>query len=264
MRGLFSRNVTALLLTVLGTASAQSAAAQNAYSWTGFYIGANLGAGFGDAKNNVSFVDSVFPFSSTRATTSKLDGFIGGGQMGYNWQVTPTAVVGLEADWQSFAAHGTQSYSDSISTFVPGGGFVTDTIGTSYRAKTSWLGTIRGRIGFARNDLLFYGTGGIAFGRIGISGTASEAADLSAAGAGPFASTTPFNVMQTRMGWTLGAGVEGALVGDWSWKLEYLYVDLGSIAGTFTPQTFAAGETLTVQSRFNANLVRAGLNFRFK
>jgi len=76
----------------------------------------------------------------------------------------------------------------------------------------------------------------------------------------------PFGlVTRTKTGWTLGAGIEGALAGSWTWKLEYLYVDLGSIAGTFPGRTFpGAGETLTAQSRFTDNMLRAGLNFRFK
>jgi outer membrane immunogenic protein len=254
--------LTILLLAVFAAAGVQPAAAQSTPNWVGFYIGANAGAGLGEFKNDIAFMDPAGPFNSFHSTGTKPNAFIAGGQLGYNWQVSPMAVLGLETDWQNSSASSGQSYADFIRTFIPlGPGFANDTINTTYQAKISWLGTLRGRIGFVRGNFLFYGTGGVAYGRIGISGTASEVADFSGAGGGIFSSTTPFNVTQTKAGWTLGAGIEGSLAGKWSWKAEYLYVDLGSISGSFAGPLIP-GETVTVKSRFDENLLRLGVNYR--
>jgi outer membrane immunogenic protein len=233
-----------------------------AYSWTGFYVGANLGYGWANANDNVVFVDPLLPFTAAHSQTDELDRIIGGGQVGYNWQFNSNAVLGLEADWQSSGARRDEMLVDFVNLPF---GIPPDTekVTTNYESKASWFGTVRGRIGYAWDRRLFYATGGLAYGRISISGTTTEVTDLTNTGAGIFTSTTPFGVTRTAAGWTLGAGIESALADSWTWKLEYLYVDLGSIAGNFTPQTFG-GETLTVKSRFDDNILRAGLDYRFK
>jgi|HubBroStandDraft_5_1064220.scaffolds.fasta_scaffold109656_1 outer membrane immunogenic protein len=256
------RAAAILLAAIFAAADVQAAAAQSAPNWSGFYVGANLGGGFGEAKNNIAVSDPFVPLSSTRSTTDRLEAFIAGGQLGYNWQVNPTAILGLEADWQSSAAGGGQSFSDSFSIFVPGGGFDRAMISPTYEARIWWLGTVRGRVGFTHDNLLFYGTGGLAYGRVGISGTVNENVDFSPGGGPVFTSSTPFGVAQTKVGWTLGAGIEGVLAGQWSWKFEYLYVDLGSISGSFAGEPFLGGEIVSVKSRFDENLVRFGVNYR--
>lgn len=147
--------------------------------------------------------------------SSNSDGWLGGGTLGYNVQTGPW-VFGLEGDMNWTNIEGT---SGPITT------------------KNNWLATVRGRIGYAMGptgSILPYVTGGAAFGDI----------SHSVAGLG--------TVSDTNAGWTLGGGIEAAISGPWTAKLEYLYVDLGdgpSLAGT--------------TSDFHTNIVRVGLNYRF-
>ena len=106
---------------------------------------------------------------------------------------------------------------------------------TSCETKNDWLGTVRGRLGYAFDRFMPYVTGGLAVGDIKTSDRRCSAVR-----------TTP------RAGWTLGGGIEAAIAGPWTAKVEYLYVDLGR-----------GGSVLGSDAKFNANIVRAGVNYRF-
>jgi outer membrane immunogenic protein len=178
-----------------------------AYNWTGFYVGINGGGGWGRANTSA-------PFTSGNFNTS---GGLVGGTIGYNWQAGQ-AVFGVEGDLDWTNIRGTSAC---------GVGFTCET-------RNSWLGTARGRVGYAFDRFLPYVTGGVAFGDIknNVTGVGSST--------------------QTKAGWALGGGLEAAVAGPWTAKVEYLYADLGrgsSVAGADT--------------RFNVNTVRAGLNYRF-
>ena len=177
-----------------------------AYNWTGAYIGINGGGGWG--RGNVSA-----PFASGGFGTS---GGVVGGTVGYNWQMGQT-VFGLEGDLD---------WSNIRGSSLCGG--------ISCETRNSWLGTARGRIGYAFDRFLPFVTGGAAFGDIkdNIAGIGSATS--------------------TKAGWTVGGGVEAALVGPWTAKAEYLYVDLGRGASV-----------LGADARFNTSLVRGGINYRF-
>ena len=176
------------------------------YSWSGAYLGINGGGGWG--RGEVSS-----PFSTGSFNTS---GGLVGGTLGYNYQVGQT-VFGLEGDidWSNIKG--------SSACGV-----------TSCEVRNDWLGTARGRIGYAVGSFLPYITGGAAFGNIKntITGIGSSS--------------------DNKLGWTLGGGLEAALTGPWTAKVEYLYVDLGSGA------TVAGAD-----AKFHTNIVRAGLNYRF-
>lgn len=179
-------------------------------TWSGFYVGVNAGYGFGKSD----WTDPAISLSPK--------GFIAGGTVGYNLQ-TGTWVWGLEGDI---------AYSDikeSDDSCTPG----------SCETKASWLGTVRGRIGYAGwNNFLPYITGGGAF-------------------AGLKASSALGDASKTQIGWTAGAGLEYAFMSNWSAKIEYLYADLGS----FDCAACSASGTDSVD--FKANLVRGGVNYRF-
>jgi outer membrane immunogenic protein len=188
----------------------------NAYNWTGFYLGINGGGAWGDSSWN------GLGFSGLGVRNHPSGGMVGG-TVGYNWQgIGSPWVFGLEGDidWTGI--------SDSTGCF----GFVCQT-------KNNWLGTARGRVGYAWDRFLPYFTGGAAFGNIKANVT-------------PFGSNNDSNV-----GWTVGAGIEGVIVGNWTAKLEYLYVDLGST----TCGAIACGVVTNVN--LNMSVVRAGLNYRF-
>jgi outer membrane immunogenic protein len=268
------KNFLAIGVALFALGSFNAAAAQPpsapapVYSWTGFYVGGNLGYGWGNADNAVTFIDPSFdllgasPPTAGHSETDKLPGLIGGGQVGYNWQFLPHGVLGFEADWQDSGQKTSRSFVDS---FVESDlGANTETVNTNYDAKIAWFGTVRGRIGYAWEGLLFYGTAGLAYGEVKLDGTLSETLNLTAVGPGIFSGTTPFNVSKVNAGWTVGAGIEGALANNWTWKIEYLYLDLGSIAGASPAGALPPPDAgmLSEQSRFTSSILRVGLNFK--
>jgi len=247
------------------------------YNWTGFYAGLNAGYSWGRDKGPLT----LGPFFSPDGSTT-LDGFIGGGQLGYNWQ-SRNWVFGLEADFQGTGQRG------SASAVCPGGtttsvnglctpGHVGDTVNdpalpvaASLSEKLEWLGTVRGRIGITVTPtVLPYITGGLAYGQIRVSETVSGTNVRGTPGANG-ATFTPgggsFSNTTTKAGWTIGAGIECVLQGNWTGKIEYLYVDLGTVSGSFPTSLVAvSGGPLIAgySSHVTDNIVRAGLNYKFR
>jgi outer membrane immunogenic protein len=180
------------------------------YNWSGIYLGINGGGGWGRSTWD-------------RADTFDLSGGVVGGTAGYNWQIGQV-VLGVEGDidWSGIR--------DTTTTFCPAG----------CTTNNDWLGTVRGRLGYAFDRFLPYVTGGLAVG------------DIRATTPG-FAGAT-----QTNAGWTAGAGLEFAIAGNWTAKAEYLHVDLGSFNCGLT-----CGVTTTDNVSFSADIVRGGVNYRF-
>jgi outer membrane immunogenic protein len=137
------------------------------YNWTGWYVGVNAGASMGNANTdfNVSpvFINGVGPFTSGHGFSDRSypDGFIGGGQIGYNWQYSPLIVVGLEADIQGALERDNPNLTHSFSDIS---GLVSTTVGTNYTTQIDWFGTVRGRLGYVwgNGEVLSYVTGGLA------------------------------------------------------------------------------------------------------
>ena len=201
--------------------------------WTGFYAGLNVGGAFGSSRNAFTVAGFGLPSFAT-----SLDGVIGGGEAGYNWQTGPW-VLGLEANFEGSGLSGGRN-----APCLPP---LCGAFAASYSQRLSWFGTLRPRVGYALGNWLFYATGGGALGQVDTDATAAI---------GPFVATN--NRSQTRSGWTLGGGVEVELVAGWSAKIEYLYVDLGSRTTTYllTPP-------ISNVSRFTANVITAGVNYHF-
>jgi outer membrane immunogenic protein len=190
------------------------------YNWSGFYIGGNVGGGFADSR----WSD---PFTGATNTFNK-DGFIGGGQIGANWQFN-WLVLGVEGDfdWTGLKASGTDSVGDTINT------------------NTQWTSTATGRVGAAFDRLLVYGKGGVAF-----------AHDNSSMNDGFNTATTSF----MRTGWTGGAGLEYALSQNWTAKLEYDYLGFGSESlNLATP----ARTPYTTSASLDVQEVKVGINYKF-
>ncbi len=199
-----------------------------AYDWSGFYLGANLGGAW--SKSRHEFADSGVAVANN---TSSHSGVIGGVQAGYNWQ-SGALVLGVETDFQFSSIKG------NIGTLnFPGGTIQSD-------EKLPWFGTVRGRVGYAADNWLFYATGGYAYGRVKNTTTVVD---------GGLTESASFN--HTRSGWTVGGGVEWGFARNWSAKLEYLYIDLGKNSTTY------AASGVTESNRVSTNVVRAGLNYRF-
>ncbi|WP_445490844.1 outer membrane protein [Rhodopseudomonas sp. RCAM05734] len=196
------------------------------YNWTGFYIGVNAGVGTARDRTGHSFTgDSLY---------QAPNGGFGGGQIGYNWQADSLLgpiVYGIEADIQG------AGLSDGYPAV--GGGLIGGTL-TTYNTKNDWFGTVRGRVGLATGPVLSYFTGGYAYGNVKTTITEGGA--------------TAFTNNRTQGGWTVGSGVEAALGGNWTGKIEYLYLNLGNKSDAFAGQVYA--------SEFRESLFRVGLNYR--
>jgi outer membrane immunogenic protein len=160
------------------------------YSWTGFYVGANLGYGWASGSGTITISGATGPVSGSG------HGIFGGAQAGYNWQ-TGSFVYGIEADIQASAQKGNYSGSAGANSFT----------GT---ASIPWFGTLRGRLGYAFDRTMLYITGGGFFGDGKAQGVSSVT--------GPFSTSRMFET------YTVGGGVETALWNRWTAKLEYLYV----------------------------------------
>jgi opacity protein-like surface antigen len=233
LRGAFPTNGPAFanasppLVTKTSPVSWTKAAAPAA-SWTGIYLGLNGGFSFGAS----SWTDSVTGGSSGNFGTS---GFAFGGTFGADYQIGPL-VFGAEADgdWADASGFGTVT----ATSLCTGG----------CRTQNTWLGTARGRVGYALDRYLVYGTGGAAFGDV----RANFPND-------PVSSAT-------RAGWTLGGGVEVGLAPNWSAKGEYLFVSLadGSCTATCAIANAAGPPVIpNVAVKFNESIVRGGVNYNF-
>jgi outer membrane immunogenic protein len=232
---------------------------------TGFYLGVNAGwVGAADGTQQLSGTDTAsgglgFLLSSgfiPSAFNLRPDGFIGGGQIGYNWQVS-NWLFGLEADFDGTKLKGTQSER----ALAP---FVASTYTQTLTHELEWLATVRARIGLTWEQLLLYGTGGLAVGHTGIG---LSAFDVIVPLPGLDAST--FND-QTGAGWTIGGGVEWLFRPQWSLKAEYLHVDLGTASPTisyayvvFNQPNITNNSTLTARINERYDIARVGLNYHF-
>lgn len=231
------------------------------YTWTGFYLGVNLGWGLGNADTRFDPLPDPVTFFSLEPQTHDAGpgGVIGGVQIGYNRQWNKWLVVGAEADFQGSGMDG----SKTISPFNNINGVPTNTDAFLFtREQTDWFGTLRGRVGFSPwCRLLVYGTGGLAYGNVHYSG------DLVSTFVGPIQTyRESTSSSQTNVGWTAGGGLEYAVTHHWSLKAEYLYYDLGN-HGSTGHETLNGVLNPPYGVHYNwdttANIVRAGLNFKF-
>ena len=197
------------------------------YSWTGFYIGGNVGGAW--ARGDVT--DSIFGLS----WDAHHSGFIGGGQVGANYQFS-NFVIGVEwdFDWTSISATGP-------GVVVPGVGTLQGS------ADTKWITTVAARFGVAWDRALFYGKAG--GGWVGNEATITNL-------------TTGASVSQsnTNSGWLVGVGLEYAFTANWTAKIEYDYLGLRSWTWT-SPGVFLPADTFTVNR--NIQMLKVGVNYKF-
>jgi outer membrane immunogenic protein len=231
------------------------------YRWTGFYIGLNAGYGWGDADTRFDPLPSPGAFNLAPATLHNVDpsGLIGGGQVGFNWQMNNWFLVGAEADFQGSDMEGSETQSPLLNLAGTPANGNPNSFRFS-RERTDWFGTVRGRIGFTPwCRLLIYGTGGLAYGNI------HYAADTNL-DPGVRSLVAPASFDRTSVGWTAGGGLEYALTHHWSVKVEYLYYDFGDQGATGPLfQNGVAFPPFAVHYNWQttANIVRGGINFKF-
>jgi outer membrane immunogenic protein len=232
--------------------------------WCGWYIGLNAGW-VGSTGNNFSntgtdtgvgglgFILAAGAIPGSVSTTTS--GFIGGEQIGYNWQ-TANWLVGLEGDFDWVSARKTTTLA------FPGSAVVVAPFTTTYGRQLEWLSTVRGRFGvLASPNFLLYVTGGVAIG--GVKTSSSLVCNAVCVPVTSTESSTANSGTSTRVGETVGGGVEWMVAQHWSIKAEYLYVNLGrtnsTITYTYPPDT----STLTSSVRNSYNIARAGVNLHF-
>jgi outer membrane immunogenic protein len=291
MKNLLAKSIALFALAAANVASAPAFAADMpakatystpvpvASSWTGFYAGGNVGYGWQDPTVTFAGNDpnTICVFSGCLAggtpvgpASYNLKGVTGGIQAGYNWQVDPRWVVGLETD---FNGSGIRGGGNNVSNFSAG---TVQTITANQSIK--WFGTVRARLGWLATDaLMFYGTGGFAYAKV------DENVTYANSDAGVGFNNNPFGVQcgaanstcmsgssaRTAVGWTLGAGAEYAVTQNVSLKAEYLYVSLGGDAfnvvalsalppGAPIPSSFRAS-----YGNVDFQIARFGLNYKF-
>jgi outer membrane immunogenic protein len=248
--------------------------------WTGFYVGLNAGGSIGvDSTTQAATVTSTALGTNGLLNSSNRlapTGWLAGGQIGYNWQVSPLVVLGLEADWQWADQKDSASNSTPAATLAFfGAGANGFGYSLATEQKLTDIGTARARAGVVTQDSLWYATGGFAWGTVKDSytfiGSANPVIFPAALQPGPFLPGAA-SFSSTRTGWTVGGGVETKLGRGWSAKLEYLYVDLGSFNHTLpiaiNPAFGAAFNTggvasATTSTHVTDNIIRVGLNYKF-
>ncbi len=186
------------------------------YNWGGVYLGLNGGGAFGTSDWTGGVVDSGNFHTS---------GFLVGGTLGVNWQ-WGQLVAGLETDFD----------------YAPTRGALPTTFCLACSTTTTWLGTTRGRVGYAVDRLLFYGTAGVAYGNV-------------------IANANGVSNASTEVGWTAGAGIEGAFAQNWTARIEYLYVDLSKGSCTTACGTGIGSPAQSVSLK--ENLIRGGVDYKF-
>jgi outer membrane immunogenic protein len=279
MRKLWLAGVGAAVLAVAPVRAADLPAAPVAapvvpapWSWTGFYVGGNGGYSWGDTDvtgnvglalfvNGVPFAGVPLRTPQSAGGTNSNNGWLGGGQAGFNWQ-TGAFVLGIEADLQATDETGANAFCTNGASVCPAGPFTNGTAPFMLNVddKLMWFGTARGRVGAGGDRFLFYVTGGVAVGEI-------RAEHMSA---GPLFFAPPSvsaSADFTRTGWVLGGGVEAHLVDNWTAKIEYLYMDLGTFTDTLTATGTQGVDTATVTTSFTSrvtdSVIRIGLNYKF-
>jgi len=237
MRSIWGSSVVTLLVAASSGAFAADMrpvmAPPPAYNWTGFYIGGNLGG----AWAHTTLTDDFTGASFVGGTHS---GFIGGGQIGYNWQVSPLYVIGIEWMFDGTDISSSGSGVSILNTQVQGS------------VHTDWVSTLAARLGYVSNNWLFYG-------KIGGGWVRNSATVTATFANGTVASVSGSN---TNSGWTAGLGAEYRLTYNWTAKAEWDFIGLNSWNLGATP--LAVG---FVGDRFNAhrdiNMFTVGANYKF-
>ncbi|MDR3421593.1 MAG: outer membrane beta-barrel protein [Xanthobacteraceae bacterium] len=201
-------------------------------TWTGCYAGAQVGAGWGQKDLNDS-AGIVSPLTGFTSANLGISGFMLGGQIGCDYQFASKWVLGIEG-----AVSG-GNITGNTGVAVPGDS-------ATFNEKTDLLTSVTARAGYAWNDWLLYAKGGVAW-----AGDRYSVFDV--------AGTYDFNGLETRFGWTAGAGVEWALWNDWSLRLEYDYYGFGTRSVTFIDNVTGTVGPLDIKQ--NIQVVKLGLNF---
>ena len=227
-------------------------------TWKGGYLGGHVGWGWGRADTSFTPLPNPVSFIDLRPTTLSpdLSGFNGGAQGGYNWQ-SGKFVVGGEASisWSNIdgTARVTPIIMNNGSAFASNGFLLA-------QQEIKLLGTLRGRAGVVVDRVLVYGTGGLAYGQVDYSANADF---RPSAGSPILFFQYPASFSKGKTGWTAGGGGEIRINRHWSWKIEYLYYDLGNQSFTANPSPANPPFQVAYTWETKAHTFNTGVSFRF-
>lgn len=248
------------------------------FTWTGLYLGFSFAHTWTGSDPIVVNSTNIFDatsgfglasgFGANGSTGARLNGFMSGGQLGYNWQFSEKFVAGLEADIQGAGVGG----GGGFATVVPASANNYAVTSATLNRNLEYLGTLRGRLGYAVTPrVLIYATGGLAYGGANQTFTMSQELVLSTL----FSKPATVDQYSNLVGWTAGGGGEVAVTDQLSAKLEYVYFNLGklnSMNWSYNPLAFTnlvtggpvqLANSTNATNRYSGHVLRAGLNYRF-
>ena len=242
------------------------------FTWSGAYVGVNLGSGWRQPVDFVTTMPSCTDFTTCfivdpdtglasalgTGRSTRASGATGGFQAGYNYQFG-AAVAGVELDWEYFKRTSSLGPSAGLTSDITGPGrpFVQAPLLVSNEVASTWLATIRGRLGFAWDRLLLYGTGGVAFTDVRYTQTVTTSLLITGA--------TVVNVVtETKSGVTVGGGAEYALWNNLTLRAEYLYAQFTGVSGASVLQfQNSSNQVAGSTGNLHDHIVRVGLNYKF-
>jgi outer membrane immunogenic protein len=245
-----------LLLTTIAFAAAFPAGAadlsalrpgpSSAFVWSGPYVGGNLGGAH--AQSDFTQSDAL---GDVEHGTFSPSGLAGGAQGGYNWLLSSNWLIGFEAD-----VMGGDLNANTTTTSAP----VFGPQVVNWKERIDAFGTVRGRIGYAWNNWLFYGTGGYAWGDEKFSRTQLVEGGLTPAAGFVLETNRP-----ARSGWAAGGGIEWGIMRNWTVRVEYLHLDLGALGFNFSTTNSANNPVVESvnRGRLTIDTVRGGVNVLF-
>jgi outer membrane immunogenic protein len=261
---------TFFLLAALTGAAAMTATASAApltttappYSWTGFYVGGDIGGAYQHGRGTSNFFQNTAVTalaSNIQQQSPKNSSVIGGIHAGFNWQFAPSWVIGIEGDWQwarlrdSFCR---QTDIDGVACSDTNVGFAT------IESKTPWIATVRGRFGWTFDRWMVYGTGGVAFADVRTS--LGVSCLVNGCGLDSTQNATTAESSRHKAGWAAGIGVERTLGQNWIVRAEYRHVGLGNVSTTLRPDPcsgHACGLSWSRDLRYE--VLRLGISYKF-
>ena len=224
------------------------------FSWTGFYVGGNIGGAWGNNR----WTDTLFGTNFNNNNNNNNNGrFIGGGQIGGNYQIGQFVIGG---EWDFDWAGNNNNNANNVGVFIPGVGNI---IVNNNNNNNNWITTVAARFGWAVDHWLFYGKAGGGWVAHNNNFTITNLTTGVS-----FTCANNFNGFNNNCGnnnnggWLVGAGLEYAFANNWTVKLEYDYLGLGNRSFVIPAGTVLAGDTFTTNNR-NVQMVKVGFNYLF-
>jgi outer membrane immunogenic protein len=218
------------------------------YSWTGFYIGADVGGMWTNSNANWLLPTTTVPSGTNISAGTDASSFIGSLHAGYNWQFAPAAVAGVEGDWSLTHAGGSWSQPPNATFSGP----------ETMSSTLDWLASIRGRLGvLVAPNLLAYATGGAAWGKLDYA----AAVTCYPGCVPPYSVSSAFS--NTADGYVVGGGFEWAMTMNWYIRAEYLFYHLDSSQSVVATTPVYPHPSVFNWSNTDISLGRVGVSYKF-